>query len=270
MGFAFVFGMLAIFLLYSIAKYIHYSSIFTLILSGIIINGFFGALISLVQFISDSKEVLSKIVFWLLGGFVSADMARVKLLFNFCVPILAILFVFRYRIDMLSLDDEYLKFSGINPAFWRLIAIICITLMAATQVSVSGNIGWIGLIVPHITRTLIGISVRDNIFFSFIFGAIFMLAIDDIARSLTNAEIPLRILSTFVGAPIFVYLLREGQYIKAINLLYAFGSHCCFKELNFEIKNGENLAILGLNGTGKSTLLKVLMEFIRILVVKLR
>lgn len=153
---AFGFGVLRLLLLFFVAKFARNSSIYTFILAGIIINGFFGALISLTQFLADNEEVLPNIVFWLMGNFVAVEYDELKVLLIISSPCIAMLIMMRWRFNLLSIDEKELKALRINVNFLRTFILILATLLIATQVSISGNIGWIGLIVPHIARLLCG------------------------------------------------------------------------------------------------------------------
>lgn len=210
-GFAFIFGVVALLLLYYIASFVKGFSIFTLILSGIVVNGFFAALISLIQYIADSEEVLPTIVFWLLGSFVNANYHKLMLLALVALPCIVALFLMRWRFDLLSLDDVDARILGLNLFYLRIFILGVSTLLIATQVSISGSIGWIGLIVPHIARAICGDSHIKSLPYSFAIGMIFMLLIDNLSRTLTVAEIPLGVLCALVGTPIFAYLLKKGS-----------------------------------------------------------
>ena len=209
-GFAFCFGLAALFLLYLLAKFVARADIFSLILAGIVINGVFAALTSLVQYLADDEEVLPNIVFWLLGSFVSAGYDKVILMCAIALPASAVLIALRWRFNLLSLNDDDLRVLGVDVKFLRCTILALCTALIAVQVSVSGNIGWVGLVVPHATRLIAGSDHVKLMPACFIAGAIFMLAIDDLSRSLSSAEIPLGILSALIGSPIFALLLKRS------------------------------------------------------------
>lgn len=211
----FGFGILGLFLLFFVAKFARNSSIYTFILAGIIINGFFGALISLTQFLADNEEVLPNIVFWLMGSFVAVGYDELKVLLIVSLPCITMLIMMRWRFNLLSIDEKELKALRINVNFLRTFILILVTLLIATQVSISGNIGWIGLIVPHIARLLCGANHLKSIPAAFMVGMIFMLLVDDIARALWQNEIPISIISAIVGAPLFGYLLRRSNKVDS-------------------------------------------------------
>jgi iron complex transport system permease protein len=122
------------------------------------------------------------------------------------------MFLMRWRINVLTLGDDEARTMGINSTRLRLCIIVCATLVTAASVSVSGMIGWVGLVIPHLARKLVGNNYKHLMPASMLFGAIFMLVVDDISRNLLQTEIPIGILTAFVGAPFFVYLItRKGE-----------------------------------------------------------
>ena len=209
-GFAFGFGLLALGLLYVIAGFVRDRSIFTLVLAGIVINGFFAALISLVQYLADNEETLPNIVFWLLGSFVNANYARLGLVAAVAIPCIVLLFAMRWNLNLLSLDENDLRTMGVRVGLIRTLILLTCTLLIATQVAVSGNIGWVGLVVPHMARLLSGADHLRSVPCTFIIGMIFMLIVDDVARVATASEIPLGILCALIGTPVFAILLKRS------------------------------------------------------------
>ncbi|WP_169764567.1 FecCD family ABC transporter permease [Campylobacter mucosalis] len=205
---AFFMGIFAIILLGYIAKFVRQSSIFSLILSGVVINGFFGALISLTQYLADNEQTLPNIIFWLLGSFISANYDKFFILFFISLICGGTLMVIRWRLNLLSLSDDDIIGLGINPKTLRIIILLCTTLLISAQVAMSGNIGWIGLVMPHMARFLVGQNYNINLPVCAILGAVFMLLIDTISRASVGSEIPLGILTALIGTPVFVYLLR--------------------------------------------------------------
>ena len=198
-------------MLYFIAKLVARADIFSLILAGIVINGVFAALTSLVQYLADNEEVLPNIVYWLLGSFVSANYDKITLMAIVALPCATILIMLRWRFNLLSLNDDDLKVLGLNIVRLRSVILLLCTLLIAVQVSVSGNIGWVGLVVPHIVRLIAGSDHVRLMPACFIAGAVFMLAIDDLSRCISSAEVPLGILSALVGSPIFAFLLKRSS-----------------------------------------------------------
>lgn len=208
--FAFGFGICAILMLLFIAKFISHNDIFSLILSGIIINGFFAALISLIQYIADNEDILPNILYWLMGSFINADYDKLLIVTIIAIPSVFVLFLMKYRLNLMLLDDDDASALGVNVKMLRISILLICTLLISAQVSVSGSIGWIGLVVPHITRFIFSNDHIKTIPMSFVLGGIFMLCIDNTARSITQSEIPLGILSALIGSPIFIFLLKKS------------------------------------------------------------
>jgi len=175
------------------------------------VNSIFTALTSLAKYVADPYDQLPAIVFWLMGSL--ATVRYVDLLYILS-PILVgslVLFLFRWRINILSLGDEEAKALGMDVEKMRLVIIVCATLVTSAAVSVSGVIGWVGLVVPHISRMIVGPNYSRLLPMSMVIGASFMLVVDDLSRTIVATEIPLGILTSLVGAPVFAYLIKKGR-----------------------------------------------------------
>ncbi|HFU6507684.1 TPA: FecCD family ABC transporter permease [Klebsiella variicola] len=179
MASTFFFGLIALGLIYALAALQGRDSTLGLILSGIILSGFFAALVSLMQYLADSEETLPNIVFWLLGSFATASWHKVLLM---------------------SL-----------PMALAAGVLVCCAVLVAAQVAVSGSIAWMGLVVPHLARLLVGADHRRLLPTAFWLGAALMLVVDDLARTLTQAEIPIGIITALLGAPLFTFLLVQSR-----------------------------------------------------------
>lgn len=207
----FFFGLLALTLVYLLAALQGRESTLMLILAGIILSGFFAALVSLMQYLADTEEVLPNIVFWLLGSFATANWGKVLLL---AVPVALaslVLFKLRWRINLLSLDDKDARALGVRVTALRRGVLLCCALLVAAQVAVSGSIAWVGLVIPHLARMLSGADHRRLLPCAFWMGASFMMLVDDLARTLTAAEIPIGIITALVGAPLFALMLVRAS-----------------------------------------------------------
>ncbi|HII92413.1 MAG TPA: iron ABC transporter permease [Methanosarcina sp.] len=208
---AFAFGLLAMFIAISMGKVSKGTGTLVFVLSGIIVNSIFTALTSLAKYVADPYDQLPAIVFWLMGSL--ATVRYVDLLYILS-PILVgslVLFLFRWRINILSLGDEEAKALGMDVEKMRLIIIVCATLVTSAAVSISGVIGWVGLVVPHISRMIVGPNYSRLLPMSMVIGASFMLVVDDLSRTIVATEIPLGILTSLVGAPVFAYLIKKGR-----------------------------------------------------------
>lgn len=192
------------------------SSVLMLVLAGMVCGAFFSAMISLAKFVADPLDTLPGIVFWLMGSLSSATWNRLG---TIAAPIMLasmVLFFLRFQINILSLGDEEAETLGVKVERIRWLTLLCIALITASVVSACGVVGWVGLIVPHGARLLTGPDHRALLPTSALAGALFVLAVDDVARAATAAEIPLGILTAAVGAPVFVYLLRRFRKEQAI------------------------------------------------------
>ncbi|MEW7315030.1 iron ABC transporter permease [Buttiauxella gaviniae] len=211
MGSTFFFGLAALILVYAIAALQGKENALILILSGIILSGFFAALVSLIQYLADTEEVLPNIVFWLLGSFATANWHKVWML---AIPVSVaalILFKLRWRINLLSLNDKDAKALGVAVVPLRRSVLVCCALLVAAQVAVSGSIAWVGLVIPHLARLLVGVDHRRLLPTAFWLGGGFMIVVDDIARTFLQAEIPLGIITALLGAPLFTFLLIQSS-----------------------------------------------------------
>ena len=208
---SFAFGLSALILVYALNGIVARRNILALVLAGVVISGFFGALVSLVQYVADTEDKLPAMVFWLLGSFATANWEKLSLIAG---PVLVgsiLLLGLRWRINLLSIGDEEARALGVRVEPLRWLILILISSIVAAQVAVSGIIGWVGLIVPHMARMLVGPDHRAMMPASLIIGALYLLVIDDVARTATGTEIPLGILTALIGTPIFVLVLWQSQ-----------------------------------------------------------
>ena len=182
-----------------------------LILSGIILSGFFAALVSLMQYLADSEETLPNIVFWLLGSFATASWHKVLLMSLPLAVAAGALWKLRWRINLLALEERDARSLGVPVAALRRGVLVCCAVLVAAQVAVSGSIAWMGLVVPHLARLLVGADHRRLLPTAFWLGAALMLVVDDLARTLTQAEIPIGIITALLGAPLFTVLLVQSR-----------------------------------------------------------
>ncbi|MCF1264882.1 iron ABC transporter permease [Morganella morganii] len=208
-SFAFLGGLLAIVLVFLLGLNRHGSSLLMLILAGVIINAFFAALISLITYFADPNNTLQTIVFWLMGSFATATYLKVSVLLPVVIIAGGIIFALRFRINVLSLGGENAQALGLPVTATRWTILVCVTLITSATVAVSGTIGWVGLIIPHIARLISGHDHRVLLPASALTGAIYLIAVDTLARSMTSAEIPLSVITALIGAPIFALLIHS-------------------------------------------------------------
>lgn len=206
---AFIVGIACIGLVYFISKIKGERSMIMIILAGMVISSLFQAMVSLIKYVADPQDTLPQITFWLMGSL--AGVGFDELIIGAPLIILGILIIFllRWKMNMLSLHEDESKSLGVNVKIVRLFTIMSAALITASVVSICGNIGWVGLLIPHISRMIFGNNNKSVIPACIGFGAIFMVVIDTIARSAIASEIPISILTAFVGAPFFIILLRK-------------------------------------------------------------
>ena len=183
----------------------------TVVLSGIMIGSLFSALVSLVKFVADDESQLPSITYWLMGGL---DRANFRTLAYGAPPIIGsiiVLWLLRWRMNLLPLSDEEAAASGVNIRALRIVTVLCATVMTASVVSMCGQVGWVGLLIPHMCRMKFGNNHMALIPASVSLGAVFMIAVDTVARSVSAAEIPVSILTAIVGAPFFIVLMRRSR-----------------------------------------------------------
>ena len=207
----FVFGLLALLLVFLINASFTHRNVLALVLSGIILSGFFSALVSLLQYLADTEEKLPSIVFWLLGSFATANWDKLTLITPLLLIAITLLLKMRWQLNALSLGDQDAKTLGIPIVRIRWLILVCCAVIVSLQVAVSGNIGWVGLIIPHIARMLVGADHRKLLPLSLVIGGCYMILVDDLARMITSAEVPLGIITALLGTPIFAWLLYRTQ-----------------------------------------------------------
>ncbi|AYG62586.1 FecCD family ABC transporter permease [Rhizobium jaguaris] len=211
LGSAFVFGLSALVLVYALNGIVARRNILALVLAGVVVTGFFGALVSLVQYLADTEDKLPAMVFWLLGSFATGNWEKLLLIAG---PVLIgslLLLGLRWRINLLSIGDEDARALGVKVEPLRWFILVLVSCIVAAQVAVSGIIGWVGLVVPHMARMLVGPDHRVMMPASLIIGALYLLVIDTVARTATSTEIPLGILTALVGTPVFAFVLKRTQ-----------------------------------------------------------
>lgn len=210
---SFIFGLGAVALAYVISSIIGKgnNAILVLVLTGMVVSTVFSSLTSVTKYLADSDNKLPAITFWLMGGLSSVSTKDMLILLIPMILGAIPLFLLRWKLNVLSFGEEEAQALGINTQKIRLIIIFCSTLLSAASVAIGGMIGWIGLIIPHVARLIVGPNYKLLLPASAIIGATFLLIVDNIARSLLTVEIPLGILTSLIGAPFFLYLLLKGR-----------------------------------------------------------
>lgn len=207
---AFLFGLAAVMLAYGVSRVSRINATLAMILAGMMIGSLFTSCTSFVKLVADTEQTLPAITYWLMGSLVSIKPQDVAFVIFPMIAGSVPLFLLKWRMNLLTVGEEEAQAMGINTRALRLVVIVCATLLTASSVAISGMIGWVGLVIPHFCRMIFGYDYRKIIPASALFGATFLMVVDNIARLATTAEIPLGILTSFVGAPIFVYLILKG------------------------------------------------------------
>lgn len=211
---AFFFSLITVAVVYFVSKFTRGNQVLGLVLSGIMVSSLFSAATSFIKLIADVNTQLPAITYWLMGSLNGASTDDIKFaIIPMCMGIIPLI-VIRWRINILTLGDAEAMTMGVNVKRIRLVAILCSTLITAASVSVSGMIGWIGLVIPHLSRKLVGNDYRHLMITSLLSGAVFLLIVDDISRTMLSTELPIGILTAFIGAPFFIYLLTRKEGIN--------------------------------------------------------
>lgn len=209
---AFAFGMLAVGVTYLVGKAVKKGINITLslILTGIVISQLFQGLISLIQYLADPTSMLQQaIVFWLMGGLSTLTMENIIMSF---IPIfigVLILFLLRWRLNVVSLGDEEAESLGLDSAHIRFVLIFFTTLITSVSVAVGGIIGWVGIIIPNITRMIFGANFKLLVPISILLGGSFLLIVDDFARTMFPVDVPIGIFTALLGGPIFAVVILK-------------------------------------------------------------
>jgi iron complex transport system permease protein len=209
---AFVTGLATVGLVYGIAGLVRERDpILVLVLAGVVVGSLAGAAISLLKILADPYDQLPAIVFWLLGSLSAIRKGEVWS----AVPLVALglvpLVLLRWRVNVLSLGDEEAKALGVEAGRLRMLVIAAATLMTASVVAISGVIGWVGLVIPHIARMAVGPSFDRLLPTAMLLGASYLLLVDTLARTMARIEVPIGILTAIIGAPFFLWLLARGR-----------------------------------------------------------
>lgn len=207
--FAFVFGLAAVWLSFMVARMCGEVTALMLVLGGTIVSSIFSALLSFLKYVADPTNELASIVFWNMGSLASIDSSVIPVAYAAMLVGMLLLLFSASWINVLSMGDQEAFSMGLNVKRARLIVVSGATLATAGAVSIAGTIGWVGLIIPHMARFLVKSDNRRLIPYSMLMGASFLILIDTLCRTLTGAEIPLGIMTSLIGGPFFIYLLRR-------------------------------------------------------------
>ena len=208
---AFFFSLLTVALVMLVSLRAPGRRVVSLILGGVMVSSLFSAGTSYIKLVADPGSQLPEITYWLMGSLSGTSAQSIRFA---CVPMalgLLPLLLLRWRLNLLTLGDDEARALGVHAGRLRLAVVLCSTLITAASVSVSGLIGWVGLVVPHLARKLVGSDYRVLLPCSMLMGAGFLLLVDDMSRCLLQTEIPIGILTAFIGAPFFLYLIMRKE-----------------------------------------------------------
>ena len=208
---AFIFGIGAVLFSLILSKNMRSNRVLALIISGIVTGAISASFLMMIKYLADPYKELPSIDFWLMGGFYNSSWSNVIYVSVLTAISTIILFLFRWKLKVLTMGDEQAKLLGINVKAIRIIAIFSATLLVSAVVSVAGVISWIGLLAPHIVKFYTKDDISEVMGLTMIIGAIIMIIADTIARSITSTEIPVSILTSLVGAPFLVYILNRKE-----------------------------------------------------------
>lgn len=204
---AFAGGLIAVSVAVAIPRIIGKNSIVMLVLSGIIVTGLMSSILGIIKYVADADTQLPAITYWQLGSLANVTAENIGFSGTLILLCLVFMMMIRWRLNILTLSDEEVHMLGKHNGWLRYGVILCATILTASSVCLSGTIGWVGLVIPHFSRMLVGPDNSRMLPVAVVFGALFLLFIDTISRAALQAEIPLSILTGLVGAPFYFYLL---------------------------------------------------------------
>jgi len=209
---AFAVGLGAVAAVYLIGTFLrHHDPILTLVLAGVVIGTLLSSVVGLIKYLADPYNQLPAITFWLLGSLTGITPADLWAIFPAIAAGLVPLYLLRWRINVMTLGDEEAQALGVDTQRIRLVVIAAATLMSAAAVSVSGIIGWIGLLIPHFARLLVGPDFARLLPAAVLLGAGYLLGVDTLARTISTIEVPLGVLTAFIGTPFFIWVLAVSH-----------------------------------------------------------
>ena len=213
---SFMFGVVSLFCVMGLCHLKKNHSELTTILSGIIVASVFMSFVSIIKYVADPQDQLPAIVFWLMGSFASLVKGQVYELIPLFVICYLIIYRLRWKMNVLSLGDDDARIAGMKPQSLKATLLITASILVAASVTIAGVVGWVGLVIPHLVRTLVGYNHGKLIPASALCGALFLLVIDNLARTVTYAEIPIGILTALIGAPLFAVLfIMSNRYDRS-------------------------------------------------------
>lgn len=208
---AFLFGIASVVVVKFLASVGGRTSMLTLVLAGVVMSAFFSAAISIAKLLADPFQKLPAITYWLMGSIASVNYTDLMLLSVAIVPATVVIYMLRFQINLMSMGEERAQALGTPVATVRWAVLLATAMISAGVVATSGIIGWVGLVIPHVARAMVGADHGRMMPVCGVIGAIYLLLVDNIARAATTAEIPLGIITALIGVPVFAVILRQLQ-----------------------------------------------------------
>lgn len=211
---AFFMSLVTVALVFTVSRYAKGERVLGLVLAGIMVSSLFQSGTSFIKLAADPNNQLPQITFWLMGSLSGARWREIGFVILPMLAGLIPLLLLRWQLNVITMGDDEARAMGVNASRIRLVIVLCSTLVTASAVSVSGMIGWVGLVIPHMLRRVVGSDYRWLLPASMLGGGIFLLLVDNVSRSLTTAGIPIGILTSFIGAPFFLWMItgRRDHY----------------------------------------------------------
>ncbi len=212
-SYAFLFGLAAVGAAYLIGQLFGNSNITVLVLAGVVVSSVFQSLLSIIKTLAATASTLPSITCWMMGSLGKASNSDLRVLFPVVVICMFLIFLFRHQIDALSAGEDEAISMGVNVPLVKGVVIATSTMMTVCSVSICGVIGWIGMVVPHIARIFVGASYSKLVPISFTIGGIFLLMVDNVIRGTIGVDLPLGVLTSLIGTPIFVVVLTRAKKV---------------------------------------------------------
>lgn len=207
---ALVFGLVAVAGAYIIAALLGKRNLTVLVLAGVVISSLFQSFLSIIKTLADTEDALPSITYWLMGSLSKSSNDNLGLVVGTVVIMMAVLFLFRHQIDAMAAGEAEARTMGVNVNLVKIVVIVCSTLMTVVTVSICGIVGWVGLVVPHISRAFVGASYGKLITASFLIGGLFLLIVDNLIRGATAVDLPLGVMTALVGTPVFIAIIAKS------------------------------------------------------------
>ena len=208
---SFATGIAAVALTVLVPRLLKNKSMTMLVLSGIVVSGIMNSLLGLLKYVADPETQLAAITYWQLGSMTKVMSGDLLLVLPGIIICSLVLIMLRWRLNILTLGENEAQMLGVNTSALKMITIVCSTMLTACSVSLCGTIGWVGLVIPHLSRMTVGADNTHSLPVSFLLGGLFLLIIDTMARTVTTAEIPLSVLTGIIGAPFYYFVLAKQR-----------------------------------------------------------